>query len=292
MSPSDHTHPTACSPVPLHEPVDIGLCGGKAAHLSEALRAGLPVPPGFALPVAMVDAIASRQSWAMDRLAALAVRFPVAARSSAIDEDSSDASFAGQHETVLGIRSMAELIDAVGSIWASARSPAAIAYRERLGLPPEPQMGAVVQELIDADVAGVLFSRNPVTGADERVIEATWGLGEAVVSGLVTPDRFRLAPDGTILECNVGYKDIAVRRDPTGGGTHEAQVPAHLVGSLCLTDAELADLHNLVRQCDGLFDGDHDIEWAFATGRLYLLQRRSLTALPAPENIQGDRHPI
>jgi pyruvate,water dikinase len=141
-------------------------------------------------------------------------------------------------------------------------------------------MAVVVQELVDAECSGVLFSRNPLDGSDELVIEAAWGLGEAVVAGLVTPDRFRLAPDGTVFERAAGVKDVAVRIDPAGG-TRETQVPAELVRALCLDDAKLAALHALAASCDQVFDGANDLEWAFVSGRLYLLQRRTLTALPA-----------
>jgi pyruvate,water dikinase len=142
-------------------------------------------------------------------------------------------------------------------------------------------MGVVVQELVEADTAGVLFTRNPVNGADELVIEASWGLGEAVVAGLVTPDRFRLARDGSVLERAAGVKDVAVRTDPAGG-THQVEVPAELSRALCLDDSELAALHTLAVRCDEVFAESHDLEWAFAGGRLYLLQRRALTAIAQP----------
>jgi pyruvate,water dikinase len=100
---------------------------------------------------------------------------PLVARPSAAGEDSEQATFAGKYLTRLNLRSEPELIDAVCAIWDSARSPSAYAYRERLHLPREPKTAVVVQELIDADTAGVLFSRNPITRSDERVIEAAWG---------------------------------------------------------------------------------------------------------------------
>ena len=128
------------------------------------------------------------------------------------------------------------------AIWDSARSPSAFAYRERLRLPREPRMGVVVQELIDADTAGVLFSRNPMTGSDEFVIEAAWGLGESVVAGLVTPDRFRLRRDGAVVERITGLKDVAVRIDPEGG-TCQMEVPDRLAHMPSLDDRQLAALH-------------------------------------------------
>jgi pyruvate,water dikinase len=111
------------------------------------------------------------------------------------------------------------------------------------------------------------------------VIEAAWGLGEAVVAGLVTPDRFRLARNGTVRERTAGVKDVAVRTDPEGG-TRQTEIPGKLARSLCLDDGQLAALHAIALRCDEVFAESHDLEWAFAGGRLYLLQRRTLTAVP------------
>jgi pyruvate,water dikinase len=269
-------------PAALTEPLSDRLFGGKAAQLAVATRAGLPVPAGVALPLAFVEAVAAGDSDARYQLAQIFRTFaaPLVARSSAVGEDSEQASFAGQHLTRLNVRSAAELADAVSAIWESARLPSALAYRQRLGLPGEPRMAVVVQVLVDADSAGVLFSRNPVNGSEEFLVEAAWGLGEAVVAGIVTPDRFRMARNGAVLERAAGLKDIAIRTDPEGG-TRETAVPAELVRALCLDDSQLAALHALVLHCDGAFGEGHDLEWAFADGRLYLLQRRTLTAIPS-----------
>ncbi len=269
-------------PAALTEELDDRLFGGKAAQLAAATRAGLPVPAGIALPFGLVDAVAAGDCEARQQLAAISrtLAAPLVARSSAVGEDSEQASFAGQHLTRLNLRSEPELVDAVCAIWGSARSPSALLYRERLGLPREPRMAVVVQEFVDADSAGVLFSRNPLDASDELVIEAAWGLGEAVVAGLVTPDRFRLRRDGAVVERIAGLKDVALRVDPAGG-TREAEVPEELARALCLDDAQLAALHDLALRCDEVFGESHDLEWAFAGDRLYLLQRRAITATPA-----------
>lgn len=115
---------------------------------------------------------------------------PLAVRSSWVGEDSAAATFAGQHLARLNVRSLDELVEAVAAVWRSGCSESALAYRRKLGLEDAPRMGVVVQRQLDPDVSGVLFTGHPVTGADERVIEATWGLGEAVVHGLVTPTSF------------------------------------------------------------------------------------------------------
>jgi pyruvate, water dikinase len=277
-------------PLPLTEQLEEGLVGGKATSLAAATRACLPVPVGVALPFGFVDAIAAGDAEARQQLAAIfrTLGAPVVARSSAVGEDSEQATFAGQYLTRLNLRSEPQLVDAVLAIWDSARSPSAFAYRERLRLPREPRMGVVVQELIDADTAGVLFSRNPITGSDELVIEAAWGLGESVVAGLVTPDRFRLRRDGVVVERIAGLKDVAVRIDPRGG-TRQSEVPERLARMLCLDDRHLAGLHALTLRCHEVFAGSHDLEWAFAGDRLYLLQRRSLTAIPNPALAAADR---
>ena len=277
-------------PLPLTEHLDECLVGGKAASLAAATRAGLPVPAGVALPLGFVDAVAAGDSGSKRQLAEIfhTLDAPLVARSSAVGEDSEQASFAGQHVTRLNLRSEPQLIDAVCAIWDSARSPSALAYREHLQLPREPKVGVVVQELVEADTAGVLFSRNPMTGSDELVVEAAWGLGESVVAGLVTPDRFRLRRDGAVLERITGLKDVAVRIDPEGG-TREREVPERLAHMLCLDDRQLAALHALTLRCGEVFAGSHDLEWAFAGDRLYLLQRRMLTAIPNPAFAAADR---
>jgi pyruvate,water dikinase len=134
-----------------------------------------------------------------------------------------------------------------------------------------------VQELIDADVAGVLFTRNPVSGAVERVIEASWGLGEAVVAGLVIPDRFRLDATGRLIEHRIGDKDLAVRRGPVTGTT-ETPISSARATQPCLGAAQLVALHNLAVACDRVYGPEgHDIEFAFCDGEVFLLQRRPIT---------------
>jgi pyruvate,water dikinase len=262
----------------LAEANDEERFGGKAVQLGAALRAGLPVPPGVALAASVVDAIADRDAASIAALHALAeVRDgPVAVRSSAVGEDSADASFAGQHLTVLNARGGDAVVAAIGEVWASARSNAALAYRARLGIDGAPRIGAVVQRLLAPDMAGVLFTRNPLAGADERVIEASWGLGEAVVAGRVIPDRFRVARDGVVLERTPGWKDVALRAAPDGGTTEEP-LPPDRAEALCLDDGLLAGLHELATRCEQLFGPGRDLEWAFADGRLYLLQCRAVT---------------
>ncbi len=265
-------------PVPLAEAGDEGRYGGKSAALSRAIRAGLPVPPGFALSVDAVDDVvrdAEGASVALEEILAL-LDGPVAVRSSAVGEDAQETSFAGQHATLLNVRTHSALVDAIGEVHQSAHSASALAYRERMGIAGEPKIGVTVQLMVEADTAGVLFTHNPATGADERLIEAAWGLGEAVVSGLVVPDSFRISTDGRIVERIPGDKDVALRPSAEGG-TEEIRVEPQRAKALTLDDAQLTELHELTLLCEAEYGQRLDIEWAFADGRLHLLQCRGIT---------------
>lgn len=264
--------------------------GGKAAQLSQALSAGLPVPPGLALPASFVAAVGAGDPAALAELAHLHATLPgpVAVRSSAVGEDSAEASFAGQHATRLNVRCSTELVQAVQVIWRSACSESARAYRRRLGLPDDPRIAAVVQAQLEPDAAGVLFTRNPMDGSDERVIEAAWGLGEAVVAGLVIPDRYRISRAGAISERVPGSKEVAVRLLPEGSTCEQALLP-DLAAQLCLDDAQLHRLHLLAGRCEEVFGDDQDLEWAFERDELYLLQCRPMTRRVPPGAVKKTR---
>src|SRR6202008_4716027 len=167
----------------------------------------------------LVEAVASGEEKAIEKLAKAirALRTPFAVRSSAVDEDGAAASFAGQHLTVLNVHSTGDVPGAVREVWWSPNSDSAITYRQRVGLFTRPSVGVVVQTLLDPVVAGVMFTENPVTNADQRLIEASWGLGEALFAGLVVPDPFRLDRAGQVLARKAGSKRIAARPLPTGG---------------------------------------------------------------------------
>jgi pyruvate,water dikinase len=279
--------------VPLAEAHEEARFGAKATGLGEAARNGLPIPPGVALSGALVDEVAAGDA---DAIAAVmtAVRdlpAPLAVRSSAADEDGADASFAGQHLTLLNVPSVDDVIAAVRQVWWSANSDSAITYRKRVGLFTRPSIGVVVQSLLHSDVAGVMFTRNPINASDERMIEAAWGLGESVVAGRVIPDTFRIAPDGNVLEGTPGVKKIAIRSCPDGG-TYDEQVAPELIEQPCLDHTQLAQLNDLATSCENAYGPARDIEWAFAGGQLYLLQCRAVTRAgssppPAPPPV-GD----
>ena len=145
-----------------------------------------------------------------------------------------------------------------------------------MGVAGEPKIGVTVQLMVEAETSGVLFTHNPATGADERVIEAAWGLGGAVVSGLVVPDSFRITRDGHILERTPGDKDVALQPNAQGG-IKEIRVGAQRVRAVALEDAQLVELHELTLRCEAEYGQRLDIEWAFADGRLYLLQGQAIT---------------
>jgi pyruvate,water dikinase len=280
--------------VPLVEADTEEMYGAKAVGLGDALRAGLPVPPGVALPGPEVDSIASGEVAATTALlqAVEALPTPLAVRSSAVGEDSAGASFAGQHITVLNVPTAADVGAAVREVWWSANSDSAITYRKRLGVFARPSVGVVVQSLLQPDTAGVMFTRNPITGADERMIEASWGLGEAVVAGRVIPDSFRVARSGEVLERRAGLKRFAIRSAPDGGTVDEDVAP-ELMEALCLDDGQLRALSDLAAACERVYGPERDMEWAFAGGRLYLLQCRALTtsagaAAPASQQAPDD----
>lgn len=269
--------------VPLPRAHEEAVFGAKAVGLGQAMRARLPVPPGVAVSGPLVDAVASGDRRAVRKLvrAASALSTPLAVRSSCVDEDGAEASFAGQHLTLLNVPSVDHLLPAVREIWWSANSDSALTYRQRVGQVTRPSVGVVVQSLLAPDVAGVMFTRNPVTGAQERIIEASWGLGEAVVSGRVIPDSFRVDEAGQVLQRTPGVKKVAILAT-ADGGTVEDEVAPERVEALCLDDAQLGALHALAVQCEAVYGPGRDIEWAFADGRLYLLQCRAITKVTAP----------
>lgn len=279
--------------VPLVEVRDPARFGSKAVGLGAALRSGLPVPDGFAISGPAVEAVSTNDPTLTDAVtkAAAALVFPLAVRSSAADEDGAVASFAGQHVTLLNVAAIEDLVPALLEIWWSANSDAAISYRQRVGLVTRPSVGVVVQSLLDPDVAGVLFTQNPITGADERMIEASWGLGEAVVAGLVIPDHFVLDRSGRVLQRTAGRKHLAVRPSPAGGTVEEA-VLGDKVERLCLDEAQLAELARLATRCEETYGPGRDIEWAFAGGQLYLLQCRAVTTISGTPGAAAKQRPV
>lgn len=208
---------------------------------------------------------------------------PVAVRSSATAEDLPEMSFAGQQETYLNVHGEEAVLDAVKRCWASLWTARAIGYRARQGIASaDVALAVVVQALVPADAAGILFTANPVTGArDELVINAAWGLGEAVVGGLVTPDTFVVdKPTGVVTSQTVADKRVMTVRLPAG--TREEPVPPAIRNAAALSVAQATELAQLGVQIEALYERPMDVEWALHEGRFYIVQARPITALPEP----------
>ena len=218
--------------------------------------------------------------------AALGADAPVAVRSSATAEDLPFASFAGQQDTFLNVVGEEAVLDAVRRCWASLWTDRAVSYRAVQGIGPSAvSLAVVVQRMVDAAVAGVLFTANPVTGRrHEAVIDASPGLGEAVVSGAVNPDHFVLdGATGRVLERRIGDKGLLIRALPGGGTERVAQADAGSAPSL--NDAQLAALELLGRRAEVHFGSPQDLEWAIGPdGAVWLTQSRPITTLyPMPD---------
>ncbi|GAA1983679.1 hypothetical protein GCM10009718_21240 [Isoptericola halotolerans] len=257
---------------------DASTCGHKAAALATLLRAGLPVPDGFVVPLAAHRAAgagddplvhdALRRDVAR-RLATMGDPF-LAVRSSATDEDAPGTSAAGRYTTVLAVRGAPAVMDAIRTCWASAASGRAAQ--------DDTAMAVLVQRLVDADTSGVMFTPTH-TGGSTR-IEASWGLGPSTVGGTVTPDTYLVAPDGAVRRA-LGSKATRVDRDRhVGGLTAQAVPPAHRA-TPTLDDGTARELTELGHQVAAELGRPQDVEWALAGRTLRLLQARPITA-PLP----------
>ena len=266
-------------------PADAESVGGKGFSLSQTGQAGLPVPAGFCVTADAYRTHGGPQKRINDSLCETIFAAyrklgggVVAVRSSATAEDGAEASFAGQQETILGVDGEPALRAAVEKCWASLHTDRAKAYRVRQGVDESTlAMAVVVQKLVEAEVAGVMFTLDPwdATGKHLR-IEASWGLGEAVVSGKVTPDRFQVDRDtGEITEQAAGIKHVRIDRD----GEHA--VPIEQQKTLCLDAAQLKALADLGRDVEKFYGEPRDIEWAIAAGKCWLLQARPITTASA-----------
>ncbi len=209
---------------------------------------------------------------------------PVAVRSSATTEDLPDLSFAGQQDTYLNVLGEEQLLTAVVNCWSSLWTARAIGYRLRNGIDQrEAALAVIVQEMVAAEVSGVLFNANPLTGLlSETVIDATFGLGEALVSGQVEPDQYIVDTHaGRIVSKKLGAKRKSIRPRPGGG---VVSVDESAAESQCLPDEDILRLAQIGGQIQAEYGAPQDVEWALAEGRLQILQARPITSLfPVPE---------
>ena len=243
---------------------DAATLDAAAARIGD-LFAGQPVPTPTAAAIAGAYACLGNEA-------------PVAVRSSATLEDLPGMSAAGQHDTYLNIRGEAAVLDAVKRCWASLWSARAIGYRARCGIEPgEVSIAVVVQQLVLADAAGVMFTIDPLGGAhDQVVVSANWGLGESVVSGDVTPDVAVIdRASGTLVSYQVGSKEVMTVAD--GTATRATGTPADLRSAAVLSPGEAGELARVGLAIEKLYDEPVDIEWALAAGELSVLQARPVT---------------
>jgi len=204
----------------------------------------------------------------------------VAVRSSGADEDSGSASFAGQYETFLNVVGLKAVAQAVARCWASAYGERALVYRRQQGLSVETiRLAVLVQQLVAADVAAVVFSANPANGdQDQVVINANWGLGESIVGGTATPDSYVLRKsDLAIVSRQMGEKQFMTILAPDG--VREVAVPRFLRQRLTLADVQIFMLARLAVDLEQSLGWPVDLEAAFQNGRLYVLQCRPITTL-------------
>jgi pyruvate,water dikinase len=205
----------------------------------------------------------------------------VSARSSATAEDLPGASFAGQQETYLNVRGEEALLEAVRACWASLWTARAMAYREKEGIEPASvSLAVVVQRMVEAEAAGILFTADPVSGRRDRtVISAAWGLGEAVVGGRVTPDTLVVdRTSGRVISREIADKEVMTVYSK--GGTVERPVPEERRREPVIDDREVAELVRYGARIEELYGTPQDVEWALSGGEFFVLQARPITALP------------
>ncbi|MBM7775398.1 pyruvate,water dikinase [Actinokineospora baliensis] len=287
---------------------DLRTVGGKGAALARMARAGLPVPPGFHVTTAAYRAFLFPDTRLGDPAAFIRSAMPpsvaravadaysglgagaVAVRSSATAEDLDDLSFAGQHDSFLGVVGTEALLDAVRRCWASLWTDRAVAYRARHGVPEDGlALAVVVQRMVRATAAGVLFTANPLTGdPGETVVNAAWGLGDSVAGGRVTPDVYVVAGGAEVRR---EVADKAVMTVQVAAGAEDVPVPDRLRRTAALDTAQVLELAGLGARVRELYGVDVDIEWARHADGFALLQARPITTQVAEvwnDSLSGD----
>jgi len=259
---------------------DPAVIGPRAAAIRQAIT-------GVALPPELVDGITQH----LARLEAGQPGQPVAVRSSATAEDLPQASFAGQQDTYLNVVGVEAVVRAIAQCWASLFTDRAVAYRITNGFGHDAvDLAVVVQSMVFPQASGVMFTADPITGNRRVVsIDAGFGLGEALVSGLATADNFRVRDDA-IVNRTIGAKEVEIVPAPDGG-TRQVPVDDARRGASALTDDQVLQLAGIGRTIEAHFGRPQDIEWALVDGRFVILQARPITTLyPQPDNPDGKNH--
>lgn len=276
--------------IPFSEIQAEDAVGAKAKNLALLYQSQFPVSKGFIITAASLKPVIQRNQEADLRVFPELLRQeieeayqqyvspPVVVRSSCSAEDLELASFAGQYETILNVTS-ANLLESIMRCWLSVYKDHARSYltQRRHSGGETPEMSVIVQELIDADSAGVIFSKNPVTGnEDEIIINASFGLGEAVVSGLVIPDLFILSKrEAAVLTRELGEKECKIVLDRNG--TRTVETPPHEKSNYSLQNEQLHELMGMAIAIESFFGHPVDLEFAYRQGKLYILQTRPIT---------------
>jgi len=213
----------------------------------------------------------------------------VAVRSSATAEDLPDASFAGQQETFLNV-TREDLVDRVKQCWASLFTQRAIYYRQEQGFDhSKVDIAVVVQRMVDAEKSGVMFTSHPSTGEPKLIIEAAWGLGEAVVSGSVSPDNYVVDREtGEVVDVTVADKKTMMEKDDETGETVERAVSEDRREAQVLDESDIARLVELGERVEDHYDGPQDVEWAVVDGEVFMLQSRPITTIDDESEIETD----
>jgi pyruvate,water dikinase len=256
--------------------VDDSSALGSAEAAAEELVLGAEMPED--IREAILDAYAD-----LDDGAAF-----VAVRSSATAEDLPDASFAGQQETFLNVTGE-DLVERVKQCWASLFTQRAIYYRQEQGFDHrDVDIAVVVQRMVDAEKSGVMFTSHPSTGGEEIIIEAAWGLGEAVVSGSVSPDNYVVdRRTGEVLDATIADKKTMMEKDPETGETTEREVDPERREARVLGSEEIARLIELGETAEDHYDKPQDVEWAIVDDEVFMLQSRPITTISDPETVAG-----
>ena len=263
--------------------------GGKGGSLARLSQAGFPVPDGFIiLPSAFDEDKLKQEAWSQVQTYLAGVRssnpgVAFAVRSSAMSEDSIQSSFAGEFDSVLNVREDDQIRAAIQAVYRSRLNQRVQAYSRAKGMDTTHEIAIVVQELVPAESSGVLFTANPVNGQrDQAVINAAWGLGEAIVGGSVTPDMLIVDKgNGHVLERQTSDKQVMTML--LESHTQETPVPEELRNKAVLSDEQASELVRLGERIEALYAMPMDIEWTLVGKQLAIVQARPITALPEPE---------